>query len=184
MWHQLTKAMHAPVLLLPEEQLFLFSFIYGLKPNKVLEIGTFCGGSATIIVLAMDVNNKGHLDCIDLTFNKVTAETMQLLNTRADMYKGSSDKIVSKLEGPYDVVFIDGGHDTKTVKKDIDITFPKITTGGFMLFHDAHYSGVRNAIDIAVQENSSLMDCGLVTVSQSIDEKGVIWGGLRLVKKV
>ena len=42
----------APGWMLPSERLALYAIVYGLRPKRSLEIGTFYGGSAMIIVAA------------------------------------------------------------------------------------------------------------------------------------
>ena len=44
----------APVLMQPAERLLLFSPVRALRPGRLLEIGTHKGGSAMIIVAALD----------------------------------------------------------------------------------------------------------------------------------
>ena len=48
-----------------DERQILFSLVRGLKPNRVVEIGSFHGGSASIICAALEDNNKGIIIGID-----------------------------------------------------------------------------------------------------------------------
>lgn len=49
--------------------------------------------------------------------------------------------------GEFDLVFVDGNHATDSVKADIDRVLPLCKAGGKIVFHDANYPHVREAID-------------------------------------
>ena len=72
--------------------------------------------------------------------------------------------------------------------KDIEGVLPVLTDGAYVIFHDAHYFEVAEAIDEMVHKHADrLMDCGMLSTEQtpegrSVEGKPVIWGGLRLLR--
>lgn len=55
----------APVHMLPPERVLLYSTVFGVRPERCLEIGTLHGGSAVITVAALDDIGSGKLVCVD-----------------------------------------------------------------------------------------------------------------------
>lgn len=51
-------------------------------------------------------------------------------------------RTVSALTGPYDFAFIDDGHSTHDVIRDINDCAPRLSPSGFMAFHDVILPGV------------------------------------------
>ena len=55
----------APALMTVSERVVLYSLIFGLRPQRILEIGTKLGGSALVIGAALDDIGAGQLVCVD-----------------------------------------------------------------------------------------------------------------------
>ena len=53
------------------------------------------------------------------------------------LIKGYSDDVVPKLDGKYDVIFVDGNHTYKQCKKDFEMAFEKSKVGTDFIFHNA-----------------------------------------------
>jgi len=52
--------------------------------------------------------------------------------------------------GPFDFVFVDGGHDYETVQNDYEKYWPLVRPGGVMAFHDIAYPDVNRPHQIDV----------------------------------
>jgi MMP 1-O-methyltransferase len=48
----------------------------------------------------------------------------------------TSADAAAQVEGPIEVIFIDGAHEYELVKLDFELWFPKVMDGGMMAFHD------------------------------------------------
>ena len=74
------------------------------------------------------------------------------------LIKGNSNKILSKIEmKKIDYVFLDGGHEYKTVKNDLECCKEVILNNGVVLCDDYDLSyapGVKKAIDEFVENNN------------------------------
>ncbi len=61
----LAAVLTAPAEMLLPERLLLYSLIFGLRPKRYVEIGTFRGGSTVIACAAMDDVGEGKILCIE-----------------------------------------------------------------------------------------------------------------------
>ena len=128
----------APVWMTVAERLLLFSLIYGLRPQKYLEIGTFQGGSAILACRAMDMTgSKGSITCIDPE-PKISTENWALISQRANLLEGLSPQIlpqaVEAAGGAFDFVLIDGDHSYQGVKRDAEGVLPFVADGAYLLY--------------------------------------------------
>ena len=56
-------------------------------------------------------------------------------------------------ELPIDLLLIDGDHEYKSVKEDIESWLPKVKNGGSVLFHDyGSWLGVTQAVNEAIEK--------------------------------
>jgi len=182
---------HTPARMTSAERVLLFGLVFALRPKRCLEIGTYNGGSSLIIGAALDDLGAGHLVCVDPK-PLVASEHWQQLRHHATLVTGPSPEVlreaVAAAGGAFDFVLIDGDHGRAGVAKDIEGVLPVLTDGAYVIFHDAHYFEVAEAIDEMVHKHADrLMDCGMLSTEQtpegrSIDGKPVIWGGLRLLR--
>jgi predicted O-methyltransferase YrrM len=180
----------APVHMLPPERVLLYSTIFGVRPERCLEIGTLHGGSAMITVAALDDIGAGKLICIDPE-PQVTDETWKKVEHRATLLKGFSPEILAEAErtagGKFEVALIDGDHTRDGVIRDLVGVMEVLADGGYMLMHDAHYGEVREGIDETLRANPGrLVDCGLLSAASTPDANAetVEWGGIRVLRMV
>ena len=124
-----------------------------------LEIGSFYGKSTVCIaevaksVLAVDTwqsagdgqTQTGRLS--EGIFDTFLNATWGYDNIKYIM--GFSHDVVPALEGKqFDVVFIDATHSYEGVKKDVEISLPKLKDDGVFIFHDyTTWRGVAEAVD-------------------------------------
>lgn len=181
----------APAQMIFPERLLLYSLIYGLRPTTVLEIGSAEGGSAMIICAAMDAYGSGRLVCVDPT-PRFPPELLSRIAHRAVVLKGfSTDPAIltqahKEAGSLFDLIFIDGDHSYLGALRDVEVASPLLRSGGYLLFHDAHYAEVHRAIEEALK-HFSFLDCGLLSVEENpileaSSGRKVAWGGLRLLR--
>ena len=181
----------SPAQMVLPERLLLYSLIYGLRPAMVLEIGTAEGGSAMIICAAMDAAERGKLVCVDPA-PKIIPEHWERIAHRATLLKGLStdteaiQRAAGSEDAQFDFVLVDGDHSYQGVLDDIAVVSRFVHNDSYILFHDAHYIEVREAIDAALQQYP-LVDCGLLSLAMTQTDQlfrghPVQWGGLRLVR--
>lgn len=105
----------------------LLKILKPYTPGKLLEIGSYHGGSALAFRdLGFDVS------CIEI------APTPELLSVEGiTVIEGDSSnhKLIDRRKR-FDVLFIDGDHSYSQVKTDYETWSPLIVSGGLIVFHD------------------------------------------------
>lgn len=128
------------------------------KATNAVEIGTYMGASAHTMLKA---NPKLHLWCVDpfavVGTKKVTEYFLrqEIAEGRCELITNTSDiaaQMLVHMKGRLDLVFVDGGHDTPTVMKDIENMMPLLRQGGVMCGHDFD-SNPYNDVALAVQKS-------------------------------
>ncbi len=78
-------------------------------------------------------------------------------NNKIDFIKKRSDNAISDIPDGFDFIYIDGDHSYDSVKKDIELYFPKLRDGGVISGHDfsGEYSGLVKAV-IEFSEKNNL----------------------------
>jgi predicted O-methyltransferase YrrM len=113
------------------------------KAQFGVELGTYMGASAKMMLLA---NPKLHLWCVDkfsLVFGLETVANLflqdEIVAGRCELINGDSEKggqMLSHMQGKLDFVFVDDGHATEDVLRDIRWFYPLLKPGGVMFGHD------------------------------------------------
>lgn len=178
----------APVHMLPPERVLLYSMVFGVRPQRCLEIGTLHGGSAMITVAALDDIGSGRLVCVDPE-PQVSPEVWAGIEHRATLLQGTSPEILPEAQrtagGPFELALIDGDHSHAGVVRDVTAVMGVLADGSHMLMHDAHYEEVRDGIDEVLRTHSgSLLDCGMLSSASTPDANAdtVEWGGMRILR--
>ena len=118
------------------------------------------------------------------SFNKAYESTVKLLKPFPKAHivkKFSIDAVKDFSDGSLDFVYIDGNHEYKYVKEDIEIWAPKVHKGGIVAGHDWYVTptgnhGVINAVSEYVSKhryNLKLTDWDLD--NQSVDNRQPSW---------
>jgi predicted O-methyltransferase YrrM len=120
------------------------------RPKNVLEIGTFRGG--TLFVFARLSQPDATLISLDLPFSRFgslirklqepllrsfTGSRQRLLLLREDSHvEETRSRVAKALDGPLDLLFIDGDHSYDGVKSDFEMYSPLVREAGIVAFHD------------------------------------------------
>ncbi len=153
------------------------------RPMRVLEIGTHDGGTLYYwlkfglpksVVASIDLQGiVTHETAAKWAAPEVTTLLFKGDSTSQEAITWATDNI-----GKVDWLFIDGGHDYKTVKADWNNYFPLVNPGGVIAFHDIcphePYEGQLIEVDRFWNEikNSGFQN------TQEIIEENIIWGGV------
>ncbi|MFM9840253.1 MAG: O-methyltransferase [Cyclobacteriaceae bacterium] len=128
---------------------FLSMISHMIKPNSILEIGTYTGYSA--ICLAEGLTPNGKLATIDINEELETRVRGYFkeggLEKRIDYHIGDAAQIIPTLNFNFDLVFIDA--DKENYGLYYDLVFDKVPVGGFILADNVLWSGkvVQTKID-------------------------------------
>lgn len=108
--------------------------------NDIVEIGRKYGGSA--LLLASAISNERKVYSIDIEEHERVKKYFSIspkeITDKIIMLEGKSEKIGRKwdMNKKVGMVFVDGDHSYKGVKKDIEIWMPILLSGGYACFHD------------------------------------------------
>lgn len=138
----------------PLEGRYLEMLVFALKPRLVLEIGTFSGYSS----LSMAAGLASGARIITCELNPVHAE-MARRHIAASAYgdvieviEGPALETVTRLEGPFDFVFIDA--DKGSYRAYFEAVLPKLAPGGLIATDNTLWGG--HVIDASDQSDDTL----------------------------
>ena len=124
------------------------------RPNlRCLEIGCFEGQATRWLLENILTDSGSHIDCVDLfqdnhhvndhdyrSYHKTFRHNTAPWRDRVTEYKGSSHIELRKLQGPYDMIYIDGWHTAYAALSDAVMSWPLLAVGGIMIFDDYLWS--------------------------------------------
>src|SRR3990172_1438009 len=137
-WHR-NKARTYPESWATESEVFdlLYGFTRMIKPERVLEIGTFEGDTSVSIGKALRDNNLGHLITTDIKdYGQENVIKEAGLSDFITCVKNSSTVFMDGLVPGFDMIFIDDGHSFPEVIRDLEIANRLVKNHGFILGHD------------------------------------------------
>lgn len=128
---------------------FVYAFARAYKPELVVELGSYAGGTAIGWATALAENGSGRLVCVDAdvysqgTFPTVTRSNLEktpLPPSRFELRSGDSKEMIPKLarelEKQADVYLVDADHTYEGALLDMENGLPMVKPGGFILVHD------------------------------------------------
>jgi caffeoyl-CoA O-methyltransferase len=112
-----------------------------IRPQRILEIGTFTGYSA--ICLAKGLDKNGYLHTIELREDDAaTARAYfdrSFFREQIILHIGDALKIIDELKETWDLVFIDA--DKENYINYFNLVFPKVRANGFILADNVLFHG-------------------------------------------
>lgn len=104
-----------------------------IEPNRILEIGTFTGYSA--LCMAEGLKESGNLVSIDINpeLKPIQEKYFELGNiaSRIETHVGDAMEIIPKLEGHFELVFIDA--DKEHYQAYYEMILPLVPSGGYLV---------------------------------------------------
>ncbi len=118
------------------------SFISQLKaPKKILEVGTYTGYSAICLskglkpggkLITLDLNDELRQTALSFFEKAGVSEVIELIN-------GDAMEIIPKLQGPFDLVFIDANKESYPAYYEMIV--PMVAKGGIILADNVLWGG-------------------------------------------
>ena len=112
-----------------------------IRPNRILEIGTFTGYSA--LCLAKGLTPGGELHTIELRDeDSATARSFfnrSSLGSRIISHTGNALKLIPEIAGPWDLVFIDA--DKVSYIDYFNLVIPQLRQNGYILADNIFFHG-------------------------------------------
>jgi cephalosporin hydroxylase len=140
---QNTKWLGVPIVKMPLDLMLYQEIIFEVKPDVIIESGTFNGGSALFFASMLDLINKGKIMTID-----VSPQPNLPIHPRISYIKGSSleDDILQAIEGfikSGDVVLVclDSDHTKQHVLNELKAYSKFVTKGSYLICEDTNING-------------------------------------------
>lgn len=112
-----------------------------IRPEKILEIGTYTGYSA--ICLARGLKEGGLLHTVEINdeLKDMTVKYIAMagLQDRIVLHTGDARKVIPEIGGPLDLVFIDGNK--QEYLDYYHLVMPLLKTGGYILADNVLWDG-------------------------------------------
>ncbi len=133
----------------PRYARFVYALARHYRPEYVVEVGTFAGGTAVGFAKALIENDRGQLICVDQdsyssgTFPHIVRRNLQrvgLPESRVQLCCGDSKEWLPRLSyqlpGQVDILLVDGDHSYEGAMTDLTNALPLLKPGGMILVHD------------------------------------------------
>ncbi len=165
------------------ERVLLYALVFSIAPSRVLEVGTFKGGSARIISAALDdLERGGQLITVD-PFPELIEIEWNAIAHNARKVQGYFPRDFERrpeLSGlRFDLAFIDGDHSYDGLLEDLRYLPRILEADSYVLLHDASNGDVARAIDRSLRE-CGFRDCGkLARIANTSGDE--VYGGMRLL---
>lgn len=126
------------------------------KPDLIgVEIGVLTAKNAQNLLQNLDIRKlylvDNYRDNYVRGFTGVEVKCVAEMNLskyagRFEFVVGDSLEVANNIPDNLDFVYVDGGHDYKTVKQDLNGYFPKVKNGGMFGGHNFEVDDVRKAV--------------------------------------
>jgi len=112
-----------------------------IRPEKILELGTFTGYSALCLAEGLAGNGVLHTIECDDELEDFIRENLKLtdLGKKVILHIGDALEIISHMDNIFDLVFIDA--DKRDYSRYFEAVLPKVKSGGFMLIDNTLWDG-------------------------------------------
>ena len=158
-----------------------------IRPKRILELGTFTGYSA--LCLAEGLAEGGQL--VTIEHNDELEETIKRNLSRSSLCNlieliiGDCKSELKKIEGPFDLVFIDA--DKREYCAYLDLVYPLVPVGGFILADNTLWDG--HIIDPAYNKDKQTLGLRAFNDRLAADERFEqvilpLRDGLTLIRKI
>lgn len=132
----------------PDERALLYCLIRALKPENVVEIGTYFAGTTEVLARAVWENGSGCVYSVDpygaRRVSHAMAEWPEQLKAITTCSFDNSMSFLTQLQQagtPIDFVLIDGEHDFEFVRFDLEMCARLLRPGGIIVIDDAEQAG-------------------------------------------
>lgn len=136
------------------------------KGKRALEIGSYLGLST--ISMAREANQVVSVDPHDGRDTGFPRDTVDdfaanlerhAVADKVTIHIGTFDECRHDIDGPFDLIFIDGAHDRDQVSSDAAHALRLLAPDGLLAFHDydPRHPGVTSAVDYLVSKGASLL---------------------------
>lgn len=142
-WLGNTRWLGIPILKLPLDLFIYQEIIFDIKPDLIIECGTFNGGSALFFSSMLDLINKGKVISIDHLLRSNLPSHPRLTYIKASSTSDEALEKVEQLINPGDVVMVvlDSDHRKNHVLSELELYGKYVTKGSYLVVEDTNVNG-------------------------------------------
>jgi predicted O-methyltransferase YrrM len=161
------SASNARSLLNDTSQALLYTLIRNLRPDHVVEIGTYKGGTAEVLARAVCANGHGTVHTVGPfdaeQFQAIEQRWPSELRTATRFYPVDSMQFFMDADRAglrFGLVLVDGHHDYEFASFDIAAAAKRLELGGFIVIDNVSQAGPYFAAKDFLARNPYWTDCG------------------------
>ena len=146
--HYRTQWLGVPTLENPCDMWSIQEIISEIKPDFIVETGTFKGGGALFYASILQiVNPKGKVITVDIKSQMEQAAKMDLFKDRVEFIEGSSispeviQKIAERIKGSKVMVTLDSDHHMAHVLRELELYSGFVSPGSYLIVQDTSHNG-------------------------------------------
>ncbi len=121
--------------------------LYQVKPDFVIETGTYHGGSAALWAVFLEhINPAGRVITIDIEDRRsIRAKRLPIYKRKVDFLLGSSTdpaivaEIEKRVQGKKVLVILDSNHATEHVRAELEAYSPLVSVGSYIIVQDTFH---------------------------------------------
>jgi cephalosporin hydroxylase len=132
----------------PNDAWIIQEIISEIKPDLIVETGTFRGGSALMWASVLEqINPLGRVVTIDIKDYTAEARKFPLFQRRVDFLLGSSiapdivAQVAERAKGCRTLVILDSDHSKAHVLEEMKCYAPLVQEGGYLIVEDSNING-------------------------------------------
>jgi cephalosporin hydroxylase len=111
--------------------------IFETKPDIIIEIGSFYGGSTLFIAQMLELIGSGEVVSIDISHDFFMASHPRIRKITADCSDANVIEEVTRIsKGKKVMVIHDGDHNSSAVERDLKLYAPLVTPGMYLIIED------------------------------------------------
>lgn len=170
-----------------------YGIIRAIKPENVLCVGSRYGYIPAVMAQACKDNNHGHVDFVDAGYDQTDLNhwtgvgywntnkgkncfKKHGLDSWITLHVSTTKDFAKNHSTEFQYIYIDGDHSFKGISLDYDLFWPKLSSNGFMLFHD-----------ISITDHRPEGKYGVYKFWRKLKSQGIEfphpWSGLGVIQK-
>ncbi|MCY8939154.1 CmcI family methyltransferase [Peribacillus frigoritolerans] len=142
-WAHDTKWLGTPIAKLPLDLFLYQEMIYEIKPDVIIESGTFSGGSALFFASMLDLVNNGKVMSIDISPQPNLPVHPRITYLNASSTAKKTLETVTNFINPGDKVMVnlDSDHTKDHVLNELKLYSQLVTVGSYLIVEDTNING-------------------------------------------
>ena len=132
----------------PADNWVIQEIIYEVKPDFIIETGTYQGGTTLFYAAVLaQANPEGKIITVDIADYSGQAAERSLWRERVEQMTGSSidpgivRSIAEKVKGKKVIVTLDSDHSKEHVLRELELYAPLVSPGSYLVVQDTFYGG-------------------------------------------